>query len=328
MVDELFTQSNRQHMTVVLSAPRPRAAEQSALALPGVLRAEGGYGVPVRLSHGAASRLVGLEARSGQETLVRMMDGGRQITLPPAQGLSVPETLADALGVGVGDRVSVAFLVPPRQTHALQVTAVIGQSFGETVYLNDATLAALLGQAPQINRVDMLIDPASLPALYAAIKRAPGISGVALWSDVRRQFDETMNANLLRMTVIFTSLGIVITVGVVYNAARIQLAERAHELASLRVLGFTRAEVGYVLVGELMLLTLLALPLGWLAGHGFAALVAQGFSTEMVRIPLVIAPATYGYSSAIVAGSALGAAFVVRRRLDRVNIAMALKQRE
>jgi len=123
-------------------------------------------------------------------------------------------------------------------------------------------------------------------------------------------------------------LGVLITIGVVYNAARIRLSERSYELASLRVLGFSRAEVGGVLVGELMLLTLLAIPPGLLGGYGFAALIAEGFSTDVVRIPLVIARRTYAVAALIATVSALVAALAVRRRLDRVSLATALKQRE
>lgn len=328
MVDEVFTQTNRQHVTLQLVGSRPLSAVQAGYALPGVLSVEGAYGLPVRLSHGPKSRLVGMEALAEGAALVRLLDADGHVVVPPGEGLTLPEGLAETLGVGPGDFVSMALLVPPRETYDVPVTAVIRQSLGQTSYISDPALFALLRQAPQVNRLDLLVDEAQLPALYAAVKQAPAVSGVMLWRDVRRQFDATMNENLLRMTLIYSALGVLITVGVVYNAARIQLSERAHELASLRVLGFSRAEVGYVLVGELMLLTLVAVPLGWLAGTGFAALVTQGFSTDMIRIPLVITKATYALASVIVIAAALGSALLVRRRLDRVDIATALKQRE
>ncbi|MDP4033624.1 MAG: ABC transporter permease [Pseudorhodobacter sp.] len=328
MVDEVFYQTNRQHVTLQLAGSRPLSAVQAAYALPGVLSVEGAYGLPVRLSHGPKSRLVGMEALAEGAALVRLLDADGHVVVPPSEGLTLPEGLAETLGVGPGDFVSVALLVPPRETNDVPVAAVIRQSLGQTAYISDPALFALLRQAPQVNRLNLLVDEAQLPALYAAVKQAPAVSGVMLWRDVRRQFDATMNENLMRMTLIYSALGVLITVGVVYNAARIQLSERAHELASLRVLGFSRAEVGYVLVGELMLLTLVAVPLGWLAGTGFAALVTQGFSTDMIRIPLVITKATYALASVIVIAAALGSALLVRRRLDRVDIATALKQRE
>jgi putative ABC transport system permease protein len=227
-----------------------------------------------------------------------------------------------------GDRLQVEFLTPPREVTEVPVAATFRQSLGQTPFMAQDALFALMRQGPQVNQMNLLVDEARMPELYAAVKAAPAISGITLWSDVRRQFDETMDQNLRRSTIIYSILGILITVGVVYNAARIQLSERAHELASLRVLGFTRWEVGYVLVGELMLLTLTGVPLGWAAGYGFAALVTAGLSTDMIRIPLVISRQTYALAAVIALVAALGAALVVRRRLDHIDIVMALKQRE
>jgi putative ABC transport system permease protein len=327
MVDEVFYQSNRQDVTLQLSGARPLSAIQAAYGLPGVQSVEGAYGLPVRISHGAKSRLVAIEALAEDVQLVRLMDDQRRPVTLPAEGLTLPESLADLLEAGPGDVVQVALLVPPRDTLSVPVAAVVRQSLGQTAYMTEAALFALMRQSPQVNRLNLLVDAAALPALYAAVKAAPAVSGVTLWSDVRQQFDATMNENLLRMTLIYSTLGILITVGVVYNAARIQLSERSHELASLRVLGFTRFEVGYVLVGELMLITLAGIPIGWLAGYGFAVMVTQGFSTDMIRIPLVITHQTYALASGIVLIAALVSALAVRRRLDRIDIVTALKQR-
>ena len=328
MVDEVFYQTNRQQVTLSLFQPRPLSAIWTAYSLPGVRRVEGAFAVPVRLVAGPRSRLVSLEARGRDATLVRLFDSTGQPVSPPTQGLTLPESLAEDLSVGLGDSVEVEFLAPPRETAITRVSAVFRQSLGQTAFMSDEALFALMRQSPQVNQLNLLVDDAELAALYQAVKQAPAVSGVTLWSDVRRQFDETMDRNLRRMTVIYSILGILITVGVVYNAARIQLSERAHDLASLRVLGFTRWEVGYVLVGEVMLLTLVGIPLGWLAGYGFAALVTSGFSTDMIQIPLLVSRATYAWASVIAAAAALAAALVVRRRLDHIDIVMALKQRE
>jgi putative ABC transport system permease protein len=328
MVDEVFYQTNRQQVTLSLFQPRPLSAIWTAYSLPGVRRVEGAFAVPVRLVAGPRSRLVSLEARGRDATLVRLFDSTGQPVSPPTQGLTLPESLAEDLSVGLGDSVEVEFLAPPRETAITRVSAVFRQSLGQTAFMSDEALFALMRQSPQVNQLNLLVDDTELAALYQAVKQAPAVSGVTLWSDVRRQFDETMDRNLRRMTVIYSILGILITVGVVYNAARIQLSERAHDLASLRVLGFTRWEVGYVLVGEVMLLTLVGIPLGWLAGYGFAALVTSGFSTDMIQIPLLVSRATYAWASVIAAAAALAAALVVRRRLDHIDIVMALKQRE
>ncbi|MDR5653835.1 ABC transporter permease [Ruixingdingia sedimenti] len=328
MVDEVFHRANRQHVTLQLTSDRTLDAIEAAGRLPGVLRVEGGYALPVRLIHGHREKLLALQARAEGAELTRLLDPeGRPVPLPAA-GLVLPESLAADLGAGPGDVLAVELLVPPREVLRIPVTGVVRQSLGQTPYIRDDALHALMRQAPVVNQLDLLVDTDALPALHAAVKQSPAIAGITLWTDVRRQFDQTLQENLITMTVIYVTLGVLITVGVVYNAARIQLSERAHELASLRVLGFTRFEVGYVLVGELMLLTVVAIPVGWLAGYGFAALMAQGISTDLFRIPLVIAPQTYAIAALVAFWAALASALVVRRRLDRVDIATALKRRE
>lgn len=328
IMEEIFGQANRQNVTLVLSSNLPARAVEDALALPGIRAAEGGIALPVRLSHGTRSRLLVLQGRAPDSRLSRLLDAeGRSVTLPAA-GLVLPHSLADGLGLGLGDRAVVELLAPPRETWVLPVTALVHQSMGQEIHMALPALYALMRTAPQVNLLHLSVDTDALDALNARVKETPAIAGLTLWSEVRRQFDATVARNFVTTTTIYTILGMLITIGVVYNAARIQLAERAHELASLRVLGFTRAEVAYVLVGELMLLTLCALPLGWLGGYGFAALIVNGFSSDLVSLPLSISRRTYALAALIVTATALASALIVRRRLDRIDLVSALKQRE
>lgn len=328
MKDEMFSLSNRQQMTLTLTREQTLEAIENARSLPGVLTVEGGYAVPVRLSHGSRQSLQNLQARRNGTELVRLLNRDRQPVAMPSRGLVLPELLARELDAQEGDLLAVEFFTGHRETHIVPVASVVQQTLGEAAYMSDDALHALLRQSPRVNQLNLLIDQAELPALYAQIKETPGISGVALWSEVRRQFDEQLNDNLFTTVLIYATLGVLITVGVVYNAARIQLSERAYELASLRVLGFSRGEVSYVLVGEILFLTLIGLPVGWLAGYGFAALSAQGLSSELVNIPLVVSKSTYGWASMLVFASALVSVLVVRRRLDKVDLASALKQKD
>jgi putative ABC transport system permease protein len=328
MVDDFFYNANRAQMTVMLTESRSRGIVEDARALPGVMEVEGHASVPVRIAHGSIERTLRLEGQSGDARLIRVIDtDGRAVQVPP-EGLALPATLADELGLSLGEFVSVELLTPPRETHLLPVTALTRQSMGQDAHMDEAALFRLMRQVPQVNRLNLIVDEAELPALYAQLKATPAVSGVMLWDETRAQFQEEIQRNLATSVTIFSILGILITFGVVYNAARIQLAERAHELASLRVLGFGKGEVAYVLVGELMLLALVAIPLGWIAGYGFAALIATGLSTDFVAIPLVVSRGTYAQATLIVLGAALGSALIVKRRLDRIEIVTALKQKE
>ena len=127
---------------------------------------------------------------------------------------------------------------------------------------------------------------------------------------------------------ILTAFAVIIAVGVVYNSARIGLQERAWELASLRVLGFTRAEVSRILFGEFMVEIAIGIPLGLILSQGIVALIARFHSNESFQIPAVIGPRTYAASAIVVLAAAAASAFVVRRRIDRLDLVAVLKTRD
>ncbi len=328
MMDEMFTLSNRQQVTLNLAGERTEQAVLDALGLPGVLAAEGSYAVPVRLVHGQRQALQSLQARSEDAELERLLDRNRRPLALPPWGLILPELLARELDAAEGDELLVEFLGRERETHVLPVASVVQQSLGQSAHMRDETLFRLLRHEPRVNRINLLVDEAALPELYAEVKETPAVSGVTLWRELRQQIDRQFDESLLAAVTIYTVLGVLIAIGVIYNAARIQLAERAHELATLRVLGFSRAQVSYVLIGEIMFLTLVALPPGWLAGYGFAALSARSLSSDIASIPLVVRPATYAWCTLLVLASALVSVLMVRRRLDRVDLVSALKRKE
>lgn len=328
MADITFSLSNRQQVTLVLARSQPESVVLDALGLPGVRQAEGAYSMPVRLVHGHRTRLSSVAAHYEGEALARLLeDDGRAVPLP-ADGLVVPQRLAEVLDVTVGDVLRVEMLAPPREVLDLPVAAIIDQGFGQETHIAAPALFAAMRVAPQVNRINLLADPDALPALNAAIKVTPAVAGLTDWHEVRRQFDATLQQNMFTMLAIQTVIGLMTAIGVVYNAARIQVSERSHELASLRVLGFTRWEVGYVLVGEIMVLTLVAIPIGWALGYAIAAGLVGEMSTDLMSIPFVVTQRTYALAGIAVFAASLVAVLLVRRRLDRMDLAMALKARE
>ena len=328
VMEDIFDRTNRQHATVILHQPVADRAELDALSLPGVLHAEGIHAAPIRISKGAASKLVSLMARDPDARLTRLLDTEGTVIPLPETGAALPESLAQQLGARPGETVRIELLAPPRAPWEVTVTGVFRQSMGQDILMRRDAFFGLMNETPQVNMLHLAIDPLALPALQAQVKQTPAITGFTLWADVRSSMEATMNESLITMTVIFSVLGMLITIGVVYNAARIQLAERAHELASLRVLGFRRSEVAYVLVAEQMLLTIVALPVGWLLGYWFAVLMTQGFSTDIISLPMVISRATYAQAALTTLLTALVSVLLVRRRLDRIDIVTALKQKE
>ena len=328
LADSVFQQANRQQVTLILAQPQSDGAVQDALSLPGVIRAEAGYAMPVRAIHGHRSRLTVVQGHFPGAELARLVDDVGQLIEPPSNGVILPQMLARALDIGEGDVLRLELLAAPRAVLTLPVVRIIAQGMGQEAHMSATALFTAMDLAPQVNMIHLAVRSDQMADLNAAIKQTPGIAGLSDWADVRRQFDATLSENLLTMIGIYTLIGVLIAIGVVYNAARIQLSERSYELASLRVLGFTRAEVGYVLVGEIMLLTVLAIPLGWVLGYWLAVGLVGAMSTDMFQIPFHITRRTFALAALAVFLAALASVLMVRRRLDRVDLATALKARD
>ncbi len=328
ILDTSFFQANRQQATITLTGNKPYAILEDALNLPGVMRSEGLRSVPARLRNGHLEKLIGIEGRAPGMDLSRVLNAENGAVVLPDKGIILSGTLAESLGVTVGDMLEIEVLEGQRETYFVPITAIIEQYFGLGAYMNLGYLSALLQQAPQVNAINISLDENQLDALYDAVKDTPGIAGLVLWKQIRQSFNDTIAENSGMTTTIYALVASLIVVGVVYNSARIQLSERARELASLRILGFTKGEVSFILLGELMLLTLIAIPLGFVIGRFFAFLIVSGFSSDLYTIPLVINNATYGFSGVVVFVASLASALLVRRRINRLDLISVMKTRE
>ena len=328
IVDTAFQQSNRQHAVLFFNDALPESAIEEAKRLPGVLQAEGQQYLPAVLRNEHRTKRAVIEARRPGTDLSRVVsDDGQPVDAPP-HGVMLSRRLAEQLDVGVGDNVEVEFLGSRQGTFTLPVTALTTQYFGLGAYMDQTTVDRLFQQAPQISVVNVTLDPLFTDDFEESLKGLPRLAGRAMMLENREGFENTISENILIMTTIYTVLGVLITVGVAYNGARIQLSERARELASLRILGFTRGEVGYVLVGETLLLALVAQPAGWILGWLLAKSMTESFTSDLYAIPLILKPETFSAASLVVLSSALVSVLVVRRRLNRMNLVSVMKTRE
>lgn len=328
LIDVQFFQTQRQDLTVTFADPRPTPALLELERLPGVLRAEPFRSVPVTLRNGRRFERTAITGVDPGADLVRLLDAGqRPIEAPPA-GLVLSTTLAEILAVAPGELVRVEVLEGRQSVRAVPVAGLVEEYIGAAAYMATAALPRLLGEGPTISGAYLAVDTRALPELYRKLKDLPAVATVLLQTEALRTFRETMAENLLIMIVTNTTLAGLIALGVIYNSARVALSERGRELASLRVLGFTEGEVAYILLGELALLTALALPVGCIVGYGLSALIASLLKTELYRIPLVIEPSTYGYAVLVVVAAAAVSALAVGRRIFRLDLIAVLKTRE
>ncbi|WP_397543355.1 FtsX-like permease family protein [Roseovarius salis] len=328
MIETTFDRGNRQDAILLFEPDVPETALATVGRLPGVLHAEGQQLQPAVLRHGHREKDVAIEGRRPGADLARIIATDGRVIDPPAHGLLLSERLATHLGAVPGDRVEVEFRGGINETHAVPVAGVVTQYVGLGAYMHIDALNRLLRQAPRISVANMKIDSHALPRLHEVLKNTPELTGLVQMGKMRRSFEATIRENVVIMTSIYVIIAVLITIGLAYNGARIQLSERARELASLRILGFTRGEVSFILVGETMLLAALAQPAGWLLGAGIAHALAEGSTSDLYEIPLVLEPSGFALASLVVLGAALGSVLIVRRRLDRMDLVEVMKTRE
>jgi len=246
----------------------------------------------------------------------------------PAAGIVLTDYLGNLLGVKPGDTLTVEILEGARPVRRVAVAGLVRQYIGVMGYMDLAALNRLLREGHAVSGVRLTVDSREQHRTYRTLVEMPRVAGAAVREDEIRNFYETQAEFLLFFTFVATILAGTIAVGVVYNNARIALSERSRELASLRVLGYTRAEISYILLGELCVLALAAIPPGFLLGHGLAAYIAAALQTDLFRVPVVIEPATYALAAAVVLASTGLSGLLVGRRLQRLDLIAALKARE
>jgi putative ABC transport system permease protein len=284
--------------------------------------------VPIRIRKGPLERRVMLNARPADARLSRIIDVDLRPVVLPEGGLAISSWLAGLIGAKAGDVVEIDLLEGQRRTISLPITALVEDYFGMQAMMEAATLARLMREAPAVNAVNISLDASRLGGFYEAIKRLPTVAGLALQRLSLLNFRREMAVIVTTMATIYTGLAVLIAFGVVYNSARISLSERARELASLRVLGFSHAEVLRILLLELALLTVLAQPAGWGIGYGLAWLLKTKMEGDVMRARLVIDNLTYVMASGIVTAAALLSALAVRWRVARLDLVSVLKTRD
>jgi putative ABC transport system permease protein len=328
LVDVTYFMADRQDATVSFTEKRSADVTLQIARLPGVIRAEPYREVPVRVRFGSIERRVIISGRPRDADLSRIIDVNLRPVGLPENGLAISSMLAQILGANVGDSIEVDLLGGARRTVSLPVTALVEDYFGIRGMMDSEALARLMRERPVVNSVNLSFDQNRRGELYTAIKNMPAVSGLGLQRVSLANFRQTIALLITTMASIYTGLAAVIAFGVIYNSARISLSERARELASLRVLGFTAVEVLWILLLELALLTLAAQPPGWVMGYGLAWIMKTQLAGELMRVRLVVTSSTYVYASAIVIVAAIISGVVVRERINRLDLVAVLKTRD
>ncbi|HDH34400.1 MAG TPA: FtsX-like permease family protein [Nitrospirae bacterium] len=328
IVDIQFGLSQREDISVTFIEPTSRSALHELQSIEGVKYGEPFRAVPARLRFRHRSYRTAVQGIEPGGDLQRVLDTNLKPVNLPSSGIVLTDYLGKMLGVSIGDKLIVEVLEGRRPVLEVPVVAFINQYIGVSAYMNLSALNRLMREGNAISGVYLAADPLYHPGIFKKLKEAPRVAGTEVREKSISKFYETMGETMLIFTFINTLLAGIIAFGVVYNSARIALSERSRELASLRVLGFTRGEISYILLGELSVLTIAAVPLGFIIGRVMCGYIAEGLKTDIIRVPLILEPNTYAFAALVVLISACISSLIIRRRLDHLDLIAVLKTKE
>ncbi len=328
MVDTQFGMVMRSDVDVWLNETTSAGVMNEFARLPGVESVEGIRQVGVRFVNQNHEHRGAILGYSASPVLHQIIDINQREFVPSADGLVITDRMARKLAVRVGDSLRVELLEAGREVFSLPVVGTVAEMMGMNAYIERRTLNRLLREGNVINQVAMAVDRTREAQLLVQLKSLPRVMAVLSKSVLLRNVQEVTARNMLVFSAVLTTFACIIAIGVVYNNARIALAERAWELASLRVLGFTRAEVSGFLLGELAIEIILAIPIGIFLGYGLALTIINLIQSDEFYFPLVIAPKTYAFAAFSVIAAGLVSALIVRRRIDNLDLVAVLKTRE
>ena len=328
MIATQFSEVSREDVTIAFTEPRSPGAALALARLPGVLSVEPQRMVPARIRAGHRTREIAITGITPTARLRRVVNEDGRAIQPRPTGLTVSAKLAEVLAVRTGDLVIVEVLEGTRPVRTLPVAATVDDVLGLWAYMDMNALHAMLGEGDVVSGAAALVDSSQTERLARALRAVPTVAGASFKRDVLTTFRDAMSANLNMTLFINVVFAAIIAFGVVYNVARVALSEQSYDLASLRVIGFTRREISVLLLGELAVLTILALPVGSVVGYALANGIGQSLHTEVYRFPLYITRAAIAWAWLGVIAAAAVSALLVRRRLDGLDLLAVLKVRE
>lgn len=328
LMDSQFRQVQREDVALVFKEEVPEQVRHALAKLPDVTRVETWRSAPARLRNGHLEKEVAVTAMPGDSQLRKLVNRAGNSQMLPAEGLVLSQRLASNLRLRPGDTVAVEWLDGKRLHNSVDVVATFEDFIGMSVYMSKGTMNRLTGSADLVSGAWLQTSAAPAEHLYQAIKDIPWIASLSSPQEMLATFEQEMAKTLTVSAAFLLGFALIIAFGVVYNSARIALAERGRELTSLRVMGFYRKEVATLLLGEQALLTLLALPLGCALGYWLSYAITLSIESDTYRVPFVPATESFILAMAFIIVASLLSMLAVYQRLRRLDLVAVLKTRE
>ena len=327
-LDLTFTVLDRSDATVIFINPMSSKTVFDLQHVEGVTFVEPFRSVPVVFRNGRYDYRGAISGLVENPQLSRALDGKKKPIALRKNGIVLSKPIAKILHIAPGDMLTVEVREGRRPTVQIPVSGISETLLGSPTYMDIESLNRILKEPGRVSGAYLSLDKSQSESVYTAIKNMPAVAGISLKQDSLEAFQRLMDTGAGATRYIMVLIAAVITFGIVYNTARIAYAERERDLASLRVIGFTKSEAAFVLLGELAVVTFAALPLGALLGYYLSIAIAEGFSTDIYQIPAEYSPANFGAAGIAVIVAAIASGWLVKRDSDRVDLVSALKSKE
>lgn len=328
MIGLQWNRAQRDDAMVTFLVPLSSAARHDILHLPGVRYAEPFRMIGADIINGRKRYRTFVASVDSAATLKRIIDDRGRVVRVPEHGIMITDYLARHLDLRIGDLVTIVVLEGARDTFRIPLTATVREFLGSQAYMSPRAMSSMLDEQGSVSGAYLRIDDKEMPTFTSAIKRTPTIAGSLVRAVALRSFEEVYVQNIWITSTYIIVLACVIAFGVVYNSSRIALSERATELASLRILGFTKGEIAVILLGEQVVLTLLGIPFGLVLGTAMCWWITVGFEADIFRIIFVFTTQNLGKAAAVITIVTFVSGLLIRRRLVKLDLIAVLKSRE
>lgn len=253
---------------------------------------------------------------------------GEPIDYPGRGEAAINYNLARQLGgIEVGDEIKLT--TSEKKELTVTVSALFDNYVDSFVFISPETCEEQLGEVPEYkSALANAPDGADVNRCAEALTHdVDGVRGVTLSTDIKERMSSMLDGLLVVVAAIILCAGLLAFI-VLYNLTNINISERIREIATLKVLGFYPNEAAHYVFRENLILTGAGAVFGLGLGVALHAFVMNAIKVDMMYFKPHISFLSFAVSIVITFVFAVIVNAIMRRRIDNIDMAGALKSIE
>lgn len=286
------------------------------------------YRTSADVSANGSTKSVTLTASDGQGIgdFINLVNDGEAVAYPKAGEAIINCNLARMMDIGIGDEIKLT--TADMDTLTVKVSGIFDNYVENLVFVNLDTCTQQWGGAPEL-KAALLKAPegADVSACGEKISSVDGVRTMQMSISSRDRISNMMSSLLFVVAMIILCAGLLAFI-VLYNLTNINISERIREIATIKVLGFYQHEAASYVFRENLVLTGMGALFGLLLGVVFHAFVMDAIKVDMMYFKPIISPLSFAFAVLLTFGFALIVNAIMRRRIDNIDMAGALKSIE